>query len=490
MLFGLVVDATDSYTLAWSLVGLGFAATVLVILGWRRTAAHAPAFPRQGLHEGSPPHAPCLPGRDGRGRRHAAGSLPERAADALGNATSHPVGLGRRLTRTTADLHADPRLELSLRAKIGQMLLVGFRGTDADSASAVLADISDRGLGGVVLFSVDQPTGSAVRNIVSPEQLAALTTTLQDAAASQCAAAGSAPGRDGRGGRPGGPPRRRPWLPADDLGGGPRRAGKMSVTQQAGERIAETLRLVGITINLAPVVDLNVNPTNPIIGALGAPFSADPRVVTAQARPSSRPPVVGVLTTLKHFPGHGSSTGDTHLGVVDVTDTWSPVELEPFRNIVDDGLADAVLTAHVFNSKLDPGAPGHPFAAPTITGILREQIGWDGVVISDDMQMGAIRQAYGYKDALRLAILAGVDVLTIAQQQVYEPGIVASTIDLIEGMVGDGRIPESADQRVVAPRPRPQVCDREPRRGDLTVSPGRRPAGCRSGWRPVRRRRT
>ena len=74
-------------------------------------------------------------------------------------------------------------VELSLRAMIGQMLLVGFRGTDADSASAVLSDIRDRGLGGVVLFSVDQPTGSSVRNIVSPEQLAALTTTLQDAAA-------------------------------------------------------------------------------------------------------------------------------------------------------------------------------------------------------------------------------------------------------------------------------------------------------------------
>ena len=149
-----------------------------------------------------------------------------------------------------------------------------------------------------------------------------------------------------------------------------------------------------------------------------------------------------VWTTLKHFPGHGSSTGDTHLGVVDVTTTWSAIELEPFRNIIRDALADAVLTAHVFNATLDPDHPA-TLSQPTITGILREQLGWDGVVISDDMQMGAIRLAYGYSDALRLAILAGVDVLTIAQQQVYEPGIVAQTIDLIEGMVTDGSLTEA-----------------------------------------------
>ena len=107
-----------------------------------------------------------------------------------------------------------------------QMLLVGFRGTDAASASAVLADISDRGLGGVVLFSVDQPTGSPVRNIVSPEQLAALTTTLQDAAADQRPAAGPAADRGRPGGRPGRAPGSGPRLPANRLGRGARRGGQ------------------------------------------------------------------------------------------------------------------------------------------------------------------------------------------------------------------------------------------------------------------------
>jgi beta-N-acetylhexosaminidase len=231
---------------------------------------------------------------------------------------------------------------------------------------------------------------------------------------------------------------RRP-VSAAELGADP----DLEVTRQAGQRIAETLASVGVNLNLAPVVDLNVNPTNPIIGALGRSFSADPAVVTAHAEAwVEGHREVGVRTTLKHFPGHGSSTGDTHLGVVDVTETWTATELEPFANLIEDGMADAVLTAHVFNASLDAEHPA-TLSEPIVTGILRGQLGWDGVVLSDDMQMGAIRQAYGYADALRLAILAGVDVLTIAQQQVYEAGIVATTIDLIEGLVLDGSIPEA-----------------------------------------------
>ena len=357
------------------------------------------------------------------------------------------------------------------------MLLVGFRGTDAASASAVLADISDRGLGGVVLFNVDQPTGSPVRNIVSPEQLAALTTTLQDAAGASAPplaplliAVDQEGGQVARLGPDHGFP---PTVSAAELGA----EGNPRVTQRAGRDIASTLRQAGINLNLAPVVDLNLNPANPIIGALDRSFGADPQLVHRQAAAFIRGHhEIGVRTTLKHFPGHGSSVGDTHLGVVDVTDTWQPVELEPFGDLIHDGLADAILTAHVFNARLDPEHPA-TLSAATINGILRRQLGWDGVVISDDMQMGAIRDAYGYADAVRLAILAGVDILTIANQQVFEEGIVEHTIDLVEGMVGDGRIPESADQRVMAPHPRPEARDRDPR---LTCSHRQSwPATCR-----------
>jgi beta-N-acetylhexosaminidase len=102
---------------------------------------------------------------------------------------------------------------------------------------------------------------------------------------------------------------------------------------------------------------------------------------------------------------------------------------------------DAILTAHVFNSTLDPDYPA-TLSRATVTGILRERLGYDGLVLSDDMQMGAIRDGFGYEDAVRLAINAGVDVLTIANQQVFEDGIVGSTIDLVERLVGEGKISE------------------------------------------------
>ena len=331
---------------------------------------------------------------------------------------------------------------VDLRTRIGQMLLVGFRGTTAASAASVLEDIGQRALGGVVLFNVDQPTGSPTRNIESPSQLAALTAALQAAALDGEAGLPLVVSVDEEGGQVA---RLDPahGFPATESAAALGVRDDPAYTRAAADRIAATLAAAGINLNLAPVVDLNVNPQNPIIGALDRSFSADPDIVTSQAGAFVRGHhEERILTTLKHFPGHGSSTGDTHLGVVDVTETWSEVELEPFGALVDGGLADAVLTAHVFNATLDPEHPA-TLSRATITGILRERLGFDGVVLSDDMQMGAIRDAYGYDDAVRLAINAGVDILTIANQQVFEEGIVSRTIDLVAGLVESGEITEA-----------------------------------------------
>jgi beta-N-acetylhexosaminidase len=321
------------------------------------------------------------------------------------------------------------------------MLLVGFRGTDAASAASTLDDIRQRSLGGVVLFSSDQPTGSPVRNIVSPGQLAELTAALQEAAAGSEARQPLLVSVDEEGGLVA---RLNPahGFPATESAAALGARDDTGYTREAGRRIAGTLRAAGINLNLAPVVDVDVNPDNPIIGALDRSFGADPALVTAQARAFIRGHHDrGVLTTLKHFPGHGSSTADSHLGVVDVSQTWTPVELDPYRALIPTGIVDAILTAHVFNAQLDARHPA-TLSAATIDGLLRGQLGYDGLVISDDMQMGAIRQAYGYADAVRLAITAGVDMLTIANQQVFEAGIVQRTVDLVIGMVDDGKISE------------------------------------------------
>jgi beta-N-acetylhexosaminidase len=206
----------------------------------------------------------------------------------------------------------------------------------------------------------------------------------------------------------------------------------------------------GITLNLAPVVDLAVNPTNPIIAAVGRSYGADPARVIAQAGAFIEAHhKLGVRCTLKHFPGHGSSTGDTHLGVVDVTDTWTAVELEPFRALIANGLADAVLTAHVFNSHLDPDHPA-TLSRATVDGILRAEMGFEGAVLSDDLQMGAIRDAYGFDEAVALAIEAGIDLLVVANQLVYEPDVADRMVDLIVRLVTSGRISEDRIDESVA----------------------------------------
>jgi len=326
----------------------------------------------------------------------------------------------------------------SLRAKIAQMLVVGFRGLTPDEAAPTLREIADLGLGGVVLFGVDQPTGGP-RNVASPRQLTALVGALGDAAtlAPLLVTIDQEGGRVARlGPGHGFPPSGRS---AAELG----RINDPDLTRAEARATAEVLNAAGITLNLAPVVDLAINPENPIIAGIERSYGANPAVVIAHATAVIEAHhQVGLRCALKHFPGHGSSAGDTHLGVVDVTDRWSETELEPFAALVDGGLADAILTAHVFNARLDPDHPA-TLSRSTITGILRDRIGFDGAVLSDDLQMGAIRDAVGYDEAVALAIEAGVDLLLIANQIAYEEDVVPRTIELIEGLVRSGRLGEA-----------------------------------------------
>ena len=330
-----------------------------------------------------------------------------------------------------------PASELDLRQKIAQMLLVGFRGRTIAEAAGTVADIRDRGLGGVVLFDYDAPTARYRRNIDSPAQLRALIAGLRAAAAVPLLVA-----IDEEGGQV---DRLKPryGFPATESAAALGARDDAAYTRRRARAIGATLAGLGIDLDLAPVVDLDVNPMNPIIGALDRSFSAHPTVVTRQGRAFlDGLHDAGVAGALKHFPGHGSSTRDTHLGWVDVTATWTRAELEPFRDIIASGSTDAVLVAHVFDSRLDPTYPAS-LSGAVISGLLRGELGFNGVVISDDLQMGAIRAVYDYETAVERAILAGADVLTIANEQIYEPGVVGRTIDIVATAVSAGRIAES-----------------------------------------------
>ena len=110
-----------------------------------------------------------------------------------------------------------------------------------------------------------------------------------------------------------------------------------------------------------------------------------------------------IITVLKHFPGHGSSKSDSHLGFVDITKSWSFREIEPYYNLIHSNKVDMIMTAHVYNAKLDKKYPS-TLSYKINTQLLREVLGYNGVIITDDLQMKAISKHYSLKDTIKLAI--------------------------------------------------------------------------------------
>ncbi len=340
---------------------------------------------------------------------------------------------------------AAPPLPDNLDSLIGQMLMLGFRGESAGEENPVLREIRSGRLGGIILFDRDVVTGEPGGNIRSPSQLRELTRRLQEAAPEPLLIA-----IDQEGGKVSRLRKERgfPEFPsAQSLG----ETGSQALSREVARNTARTLASCGVNFNLAPVVDLASNPDNPVIARYGRSFSAAPATVARHARE-----VIlghrqeGVLCALKHFPGHGSSGKDSHLEMVDVTRSWAEEELSPYRRLIAEGLAEAVMTAHVFNARLDPQYPA-TLSVSTIGGLLRRDMGFEGVVISDDMQMAAISRHYGLEKALELAINAGVDLLLFANTNsdrlIDAPTAVGTIRRLVEsGRVHPRRIAEAAER--------------------------------------------
>lgn len=326
--------------------------------------------------------------------------------------------------------------DVTLDKKIGQMLKIGFRGLEAPPESSIAEAIKKYHIGGVVLFDYDVPKDTALRNIESPAQLNQLTSQLQKYADIPLLIA-----IDQEGGKVA---RLKPLygfpasVSAEYLGS----LDNVDSTKYYAGQIAETLKKAGINTNLAPVVDLNTNPDNPVIGGLDRSYSADPETVVRHAEIYiNQMHKNGIITTLKHFPGHGSSEDDSHKGITDVTKTWQRKELLPYRKLIANGTADIVMTAHIYNAKLDSTYPA-TLSKPIITGILRDSLGFEGVVMSDDLQMGAIRKYYNLKETIKQSILAGVDILSFANNSVYDPEIAAKAHGIIKELIKEKVISE------------------------------------------------
>jgi beta-N-acetylhexosaminidase len=341
------------------------------------------------------------------------------------------------------------RDEATLRRKIASLLVVGFRGEQLDQAEWVRAAIRD-GLGGVILFDRDLRT-DAVRNIRSPQQVTALVRSLRRAAPRLIVSIDQEGGKVARFNPGNGFPATKSQA---EIGA----ANSAATTRAWARELVHSLTSVGITLNYAPVVDLNVNPDNPAVGRLDRSFSADPNVVVTNATEEIQVHrEAGVKTSIKHFPGLGSATANTDFAVADVSTSWRPVELEPFQRLISAGAADSVLVGHVLNRQLDPDRPAS-LSRAVVTDLLRGRLGWRGPVVSDDMQAVAITSRFGRDEAVALALDAGVDLLVFGNQQVYDPAIVTEVVGTVVRLVRSGRLTEDrideSVARVDALRPR------------------------------------
>lgn len=294
-----------------------------------------------------------------------------------------------------------PTQAQSLEEMAGQMIVIGFAGDSVDDAAVkrLRAQIAASEIGGVMYLRTNVASLKAVKAMNAAFRAAAPASGLL------------------------------PFITLDQEGGSVER-----LTEKVGFRevpdaatvakggLAEARRLyagmakgiaeLGFSVNFGPVVDLNLNSRNQVIAKFGRAYSDGPNIVTVFAEQFiAAHHDVGLLTALKHFPGHGSSTADSHEGYVDITRTWQDKELEPYRALIEQGKADMVMVGHLTHTKIAPSGLPSSLAPEWITGVLRGQLGYDGVVISDDLEMGAIREHYTLKQTVIRAVNAGMDIL-------------------------------------------------------------------------------
>ncbi len=307
----------------------------------------------------------------------------------------------------------------SLSLKIGQMLLIGFADTKVDEK--VLKEIKDGKVGSIIIFEKNIPKSN------SYVALKKIIWTYQQAAAIPLFIA-----IDQEGGRVN-RLKEKYGFPRSVSAAYAGKSKSIDTVRFYAEATAATLAGLGINVNFAPTVDLASNPNNPIIAKVERSYSADADTVSMMAKAFiEEHRKLGIVTVLKHFPGHGSSKDDTHLGIADVTNTWNVNELTPYKKLLQAGYVDGIMSAHIVNKKLDSrGLPGT--LSDSILGkLLRKDIGYTGVVFSDDMQMHAITKHYGLEEAIKLAILAGVDVMTFSNNI---SGSEERTVDKVHGII-------------------------------------------------------
>ena len=317
------------------------------------------------------------------------------------------------------------------------MLMVGFKGDSVTEDCDAARYVRDLHVGAIVLFDIDM-TGDATlgsRNITSKERLTRMTAQLQAWADYPLLIA-----TDQEGGRVARLKPQYGFMPtvtAEYLG----TVNDEDTTRYYASRIAREMKESGVNVNLAPVVDV-LNHDCAAVGYYNRCYSTEPQVIARHAGWFiDECQNQGVLCTLKHFPGHGNAIDDSHYGFVDVTNGWTPQELEPFKLLINAGKADLIMTAHLFNRNIDDEYPA-TLSAKTLNGLLRGELGYNGIIVTDDLYMQAIRNNYSIPTALELAINAGADLICVGNNisTGFEADRPFKLVDMIVTSIKEGRI--------------------------------------------------
>lgn len=318
-------------------------------------------------------------------------------------------------------------LSQTLENKIAQMLMVGFHGTGLTDTT-IINDIQLRKIGGVILLG---------NNITSPSQVQQLISSLQNL--SDVPLFVSVDQEGGRIARLRGSNGFQNTYTAEQIG----IFNNEDSTRAWASLMAGWLQQSGFNVNLAPVADVNVNPNSPAIGLLNRSFSANPDTVFHHCNWFINEfNQKNILTTLKHFPGHGSANTDSHFGFTDISNTWSESELIPYQKLIQIGYDDFIMSGHLYNANLDSTHPAS-LSHKVMTNLLRDSLGFEGLVITDGMFMGAITGDYTFDKAVELAINAGNDILLYTGNRIAGVSLVDSIVGIVLNKISTGVIQQS-----------------------------------------------
>lgn len=327
----------------------------------------------------------------------------------------------------------EPAPEPALERMLGSMLMFGFRGSSLPENDEFLKQVASGAIGNVILFDRDVTDGGA-RNIISPDQLEKLTAALRKAAPGPIFI-----GVDQEGGQV---RRMKPQKGFFDLPSAQSMGqGSPHATFELADKLGQEMSRLGVNLDLAPVVDVDSNPFNPAIGRLGRSFGTEAENVARHALAFGQGLAKNrIVPTLKHFPGQGCAASDSHLDLPDVSQCWNAdVDLKPYADIFRHGWPGAVMIGHLFHQGLDPDLPS-TLSPKVVAGLLRKGLGWQGVVISDDLQMKAIAGKRDLKEVIQLAIEAGVDILLFGNNLEWDAALPEKAQSALRSLVDEGTI--------------------------------------------------